>query len=205
MVGFSFVQNCGGMLKKARLLVILVAAALVLSSAFLLSFDDGSVQVDSSIVGNAGWVTKDTPLPKLSESTAQSSPNPAPSQTDNRTAPASSSGAVKASFTVVTPSASDRGESGTSPTGSVARDSNDASPTASAQVVDVVASDDQPLKNDRLGIAADVRPKSGGLTVGWVLLITAWSAEMALVCVSLSSVSGPKSSLPRDALPGKMH
>jgi hypothetical protein len=170
-------------LKRARFWVILiVAAALVLSGAFLLSFDDGSVQLDSSIVGNAARVVEDTPLPKLSESTAQSSPNPAPSQTDNSTAPVSSSGAVKASFTVVSRPVSDQGESGTSSTGNVARDPNSTSSTAPAQVVNGVAVDEQSMQNDQLGTAADVRPKSGGLTIGWVLLITAWSVEVAAVC-----------------------
>jgi len=182
MVGLSFVQSFGGVLKKARFLVILVVAALVLSAAFLLSFDDGKAQVDSSIVGNAGRVMKDTPLPKLSESTAPSSPNPAPSQTDNSTAPVTSSGAVRASFTVVSRPVSDQGESGTSSTGNVARDPNNASPSAPAQVVNGVAVDDQPVPNDRLSTATGVRPKSGGLAMSWVLLITAWSAEITAVC-----------------------
>jgi hypothetical protein len=49
-------------------------------------------------------------------------------------------------------------------------------------VVNGVAVDDQPVQNDQLGTAADVRPKSGGLTMGWVLLVAAWSLEIALVC-----------------------
>jgi hypothetical protein len=183
MVGFLLVQNCGGVLKKAQFLVILVvAAALVLSAAFLLSFDDGRVQVDSSILGNAARVVEDTPLPKLSESTAQSSPNPAPSQTDNSTAPVISSGAVRASFTVVSRPVTDQGESGTSSTGNVARDPNNSSATALAQGVNSVAADGQSVQNDQLGTAADVRPKSGGLAMGWVLLIAAWSVEVAAVC-----------------------
>jgi hypothetical protein len=170
-------------LKKPQFLVILVvAAALVLSAAFSLSFDDGRAQVDSSIVGNAGRVMKDTPLPKLSESTAPSSPDPAGSQTDNSTAPVTSSGAVKASFTVVSRPISDQEEGGTSSTGDVARDPKGTSSTAPAQVVNGVAVDDQPTQNDQLGTAADVRPKSGGLAMGWVLLITAWSVEIASVC-----------------------
>jgi hypothetical protein len=174
MVGFLFIQNFGGVLKKARFWVTLVVAtALVLLAVLSLSLDDGSVQVSSSIGGNAARVVEDTPLPKLSESTAQSSPNPAPSQTDNSTAPVTSSGAVKASFTVVSRPISDQGESGTSSTGNVARDSNSTSSTAPAQVVNGVAVDDQPTQNDQLGTAADVRPKSGGLAMGWVLLITA--------------------------------
>ena len=182
MVGFSFVQNFGGVLKKARFWVTLVVAtALVLLAVLSLSLDDGSVQVGSSIGGNAARVVEDTTLPKLSESTAPSSPNPAPSQTDNNTAPVTSSGAVKASFTVVSRPISDQGESGTSSTGDVARDPKGTSSTAPAQGVNGVAVDDQPMQNDQLGTAADVRPKSGGLAMGWVLLITAWSVEIASV------------------------
>jgi hypothetical protein len=183
MVGFLLVQNCGGVLKKAQFLGIsVVAAALVLSAAFPLSFEDGGVQVDSSIVGRATRVVEDTPLPKLSESTAQSSPDPAPSQTDNNTAPVTSSGAVRASFTVVSRPVTDQGESGTSSTGNVARDPNNSYATAPAQGVNSVAADGQSVQNDQLGTAADVRPKSGGLAMGWVLLIAAWSVEVAAVC-----------------------
>jgi hypothetical protein len=163
-------------LKKAQFLVIMVAAALVLLAALSLSFRDGSVQSDTSIVGNAGRVTKDTPLPNLSESVGQSQPNPAPSQTDNSTAPTSSSGVVKASFTVVSQPVSDQGESGSSSAGSVARGSNDASPAIPAQAVSSAAA------NDQLGTAADLHPKSGGLTIGWVLLVAVWSLEIALMC-----------------------
>jgi len=183
MVGFLFIQNFGGVLKKARFWVTLVVAtALVLLAVLSLSLDDGSVQVGSSIGGNAARVVEDTPLPKLSESTAQSSPNPAPSQTDNNTAPVTSSGAVKASFTVVSRPVSDQGESGTSSTSNVARGPNSTSAAAPAQVVNGVAVDDHLMQNDQLGTAADVRPKSGGLAMGWVLLITAWSMDIALVC-----------------------
>jgi hypothetical protein len=183
MVGFLFIQNFGGVLKKARFWVTLVVAtALVLLAVLSLSLDDGSVQVGSSIGGNAARVVEDTPLPKLSESTAPSSPDPAGSQTDNSTAPVTSSGAVKASFTVVSRPISDQGESGTSSTSSVARDPNSTSSTAPAKVVNGVAVDDQPTQNDQLGTAADVRPKSGGLAMGWVLLITACSVEIAAVC-----------------------
>ena len=183
MVGFLFIQNFGGVLKKARFWVTLVVAtALVLLAVLSLSLDDGSVQVGSSIGGNAARVVEDTPLPKLSESTAPSAPNPAPSQTDNNTAPVTSSGAVKTSFTVVSRPVSDQGESGTSSTGNVTRDPNNSSATAPAQGVNSVAADGQSVQNDQLGTAADVRPKSGGLAMGWVLLITAWSVEIALVC-----------------------
>ena len=182
MVGFLFIQNFGGVLKKARFWVTLVVAtALVLLAVLSLSLDDGSVQVGSSIGGNAARVVEDTPLPKLSESTAPSAPNPAPSQTDNSTAPVTSSGAVKASFTVVSRPVSDQGESGTSSTGNVTRDPNNSSATAPAQGVNSVAADDQPMQNDQLGTAADAHPKSGGLAMGWVLLITAWSVEIASV------------------------
>ena len=183
MVGFSLVRNCGGVLKKAQFLgIAVVAAVLVLTAAFSLSFDDVRVQVDSSIVGNAARFVKDMPLPNLSESAAQGSPNHAPSQTDNSTVAAASSGAVKASFTVVSRPVSDQGESGTPSTGNVACDPNNASSTAPAQGVNGVAVDDQPMQNDQLGTAADVHPKSGGLAMGWVLLITAWSVEVAAVC-----------------------
>jgi hypothetical protein len=155
-------------LRKAQLLVIMVAATLVLSAALSLSFDNGSVQVGSSIVGNAARVVEDIPLPMLSESTA-------PSQTDNSTTPTSSSGVVKASFTVVT-------ESRTPPTSSVARESSDASPSTAAQAVSSAVADDQPVPVDQLSAAADVHPKSGGLTAGRVLLVAAWSLEMALMC-----------------------
>ena len=183
MVGFSLVQNCGGVLKKAQFLGIsVVAAVLVLAAASSLSYDDVRVQVDSSIVGNAARVVEDAPLPKLSESTAQSSPNPAPSQTDNSTVAAGSSGAVKASFTVVSRPVSDQGESGTPSTGNVACDPNNASATTAAQVLNGEALDDQPMQNDQLGTDADIHPKSGGLAMGWVLLIAALSAEVAAVC-----------------------
>ena len=183
MVGFLFIQNFGGVLKKARFWVTLVVAtALVLLAVLSLSLDDGSVQVGSSIGGNAARVVEDTPLPKLSESTAQSSPNPAPSQTDNNTVAAASSGAVKASFTVVSRPVSDQGESGTPSTGNVACDPNNASATTAAQVLNGEALDDQPMQNDQLGTDADIHPKSGGLAMGWVLLITAWSVEVAAVC-----------------------
>lgn len=162
--------------------ISVVAAVLVLAAAFSLSFDDVKVQVDSSIGGNAARVVKDTALPKLSESTAQSSPNPAPSQTDNSTVAAAFSGAVKASFTVVLRPVSDQGESGAPSTGNVACDPNNASATTAAQVLNGVAVDDQPMQNDQLGTAADVHPKSGGLAMGWVLLIAAWSVEVAAVC-----------------------
>ncbi len=170
-------------MKKAQFLgITVVAAVLVLAATFSLSFDDVRVQVDYSIVGNAVRVVEDTPLPKLSESAAQSSPDPAPSQTDNNTAPVTSSGAVKASFTVVSRPVIDQGESGTSSTGNVARDPNSSSATAPAQVVNSVAADGQSVQNDQLGTAADVHPKSGGLAMGWVLLITACSVEVAAVC-----------------------
>ncbi len=169
-------------MKKTQFLVIMVAATLVLLAALSLSFHDGSVQLDTSVVGNAGRVTKDIPLPNLSESVGQSQPNPAPSQTDNSTTPTSSSGVVKASFTVVSQPVSDQGESGTLSTGSVARDSNDASPAIPAQAVGGAAASDPPVPGDQLGTAAEVCPKSGGLTMGWVLLVAAWSSEIAFMC-----------------------
>ena len=169
-------------MKKAQFLgIAVVAAVLVLAATFSLSFDDVRVQVDYSIVGNAVRVVEDTPLPELSESAAQSSPNHAPSQTDNSTVAAASSGAVKASFTVVSRPVSDQGESGTPSTGNVACDPNNASSTAPAQGVKGVAVDGQSVQNDQLGTAADVHPKSGGLATGWVLLIAAWSVEVAAV------------------------
>jgi hypothetical protein len=205
MVGFSFVQNFGGVLKKARFWVTLVVAtALVLLAVLSFSLDDGSVQVGSSIGGNAARVVEDTPLPKLSESTAPSAPNPAPSQTDNSTAPVTSSGAVKASFTVVSRPISDQEEGGTSSTGDVARDPKGTSSTAPAQVVNGVAVDDQPTQNDQLGTAADVRPKSGGLAMGWVLLITAWSVEVAAVC-GLAFLRVQAKSSPLETVPSQMH
>jgi hypothetical protein len=143
---------------------------------------DGGEKAVSSVVRNSSQAVNDIPLPKLSESTAPSSPDPAGSQTDNNTAPVTSSGAVRASFTVVSRPVSDQGESGTSSTGNVACDPKNASPTAPAQGVNGVAVDDQRMQNDQLGTAADVRPKSGGLAMGWVLLITAWSVEIASVC-----------------------
>jgi len=48
--------------------------------------------------------------------------------------------------------------------------------------VNSVAADGQSVQNDQLSTAADVHPKSGGLAMGWVLLITAWSVEVAAVC-----------------------
>jgi hypothetical protein len=172
-------------LKKDQFLVIMVAA-LVMLAALPLSFQGGS----------AGRVTKDTPLPKLSESVGQSQPYPSPSQTDNSTTPTSSSGVVKASFTVVSQTVSDQRESGTSPTSNAPRDPSDASPAIPAQAVSGAAANDQPIPGDQLGTATDARPKSDGLTVGRALLITAWAAEMVLVCgVAFIRVRARKRSL----------
>jgi hypothetical protein len=55
-----------------------------------------------------------------------------------------------------------------------------------------------------LGTAADVRPKSGGLAMGWVLLITAWSVEIALVC-GLAFIRGWAKSSPLETVPSQMH
>jgi hypothetical protein len=115
-----------------------------------------------------------------------------------------SSGAVKASFTVVSRPISDQGESGTSSTGDVARDPKGTSSTAPAQGVNGVAVDDQPMQNDQLGTAADVRPKSGGLAMGWVLLITAWSVEVAAVC-GLAFLRVQAKSSPLETVPSQMH
>ena len=205
MVGFLFLGETGGVVHRAKHLLILAVVPTLLMMAILPAvLSDGGEKAVSSVVRNSSQAVNDIPLPKLSESTAPSSPNPAPSQTDNSTAPVTSSGAVKASFTVVSRPISDQGESGTSSTGNVARDSNNSSATAPAHVVNGVAVDDQPTQNDQLGTAADVRPESGGLAMGWVLLITAWSVEVAAVC-GLAFLRVQAKSSPLETVPSQMH
>jgi hypothetical protein len=184
MVGFLFPGERGGAVHSAKHLLILAVVPTLLMMAILPAvLGDGGVKAISSVAGNSYQAVNDIPLPKLSEAAAQSSPNPAPSQTDNSTAPVTSSGAVKASFTVVSRPVNDQAasEAATAATG-VARDPNSTSASASQRVVSNVAANDRPVPSDQLGTQAGVRPKSGGLTMGWVLLITAWSVEIALVC-----------------------
>jgi len=170
-------------LKKARFSVILVvAAALVLSAVFSFSLHEGTAQVESSIGGETGRAMEDALLPNLSESASQRSLNPAPSQTDNSTVPVPSGGAVKASFTVVARPVSVQLESGISSTGNAAREPNGTYATAPAQEVNSAAVDGQPAQNNQVSTATGVRPRSGGFSVGWVLLIAAWSLEIAVVC-----------------------
>jgi len=183
MVGFSFLGEPGGAVHRAKHLLILAVVPTLLMLAILLAvLGNGGEKAVSSVVGNSPQAVNDIPLPKLSESIAQSPPNPASSHTDNSTAPVTSSGAVRASFTVVSRPVSDQGEIGTSSTSNVARDPNNASSTAPAQVVNGVAVDEQPVPSDQLGSDASVHPRSGGLATGWMLLITAWSAEITAVC-----------------------
>jgi hypothetical protein len=188
MVGFSFVRDSGGLLNKAQSLVVL--AALVLLAALSLSRADGGVQVGFSIVARGTQVVEHTPPPKLAESTAQSSPNSGPSQTDNSTAPVSSSGAVKASFTVVSRPVGDQGENGTSTAGNTERDLNSTSATTPAQVMSRANAGDQPMQNDRSSTALDARLESGRLSTGWAFLVTAWLVGIALVC-GLALVRAP--------------
>jgi len=168
--------------RAKHLLILAVVPTLLMLAILLAVLGNGGEKAVSSVVGNSPQAANDIPLPELSESIAQSPPNPALSHTDNSTAPVTSSGAVRASFTVVSRPVSDQGESGTSSTSNVARDPNNASSTAPAQVVNGVAVDDQPVPSDQLGTDVGVRPKSGGSAMGWVLLITAWSAEITAVC-----------------------
>jgi hypothetical protein len=184
MVGFLFPGERGGKVHRAKhLLIIAVVPTLLMMAILPAVLGDGGEKVVSSVTRDSSQAVNDIPLPKLSESTAQSSPNPAPSQTDNSTVPVTSSGAVKASFTVVSRPVNDEAasEAATAAT-SVARDPNSTSATASQRVVSGVAANDRPVPSDQLGTEAGVRPKSGGLTMGWALLITAWSVEIALVC-----------------------
>ncbi len=170
-------------MKRVGFLVILVVvAALAAATALAIVIGHDGGRADSSAFGNSTQIVENIPLTKLSEATTQSSPDASVSQTDNGTVPVTSGGAVKASFTVVTPPVRDQGENGVLSTSSVARDPNSTSATAPAQEVNGVALDNQPTQNDRLGAAADARPKSGGLTMGWVLLITVWAVEVAAVC-----------------------
>jgi hypothetical protein len=102
MVGFLFPGERGGKVHRAKhLLIIAVVPTLLMMAILPAVLGDGGEKVVSSVTRDSSQAVNDIPLPKLSESTAQSSPNPAPSQTDNSTAPVTSSGAVKASFTVV--------------------------------------------------------------------------------------------------------
>jgi hypothetical protein len=185
MVGFLFPGERGGKVHRAKhLLIIAVVPTLLMMAILPAVLGDGGEKAVSSVVRNSSQAVNDIPsLPKLSESTAQSSPNPAPSQTDNSTVPVTSSGAVKASFTVVSRPVNDEAasEAATAAT-SVAHDPNSTSATASQRVASGVAANDRPVPSDQLGTEAGVRPKSGGLTMGWALLITAWSVEIALVC-----------------------
>ncbi len=164
-------------------MVVAVVAALVVPTAFHVCLDYGKTQNDWSTGRGFTQAAASSPLPDLSESVAPSSPRAPGDQADNTTAIVTSGGAVKASFTVVSQPVDDRGESGTSSEGSVARDHNSTSATAPAQVVNGVAVDDWPTKNDQLGTAADVHPKSGGLVMGWVLLVTTWLVGIASVGV----------------------
>jgi len=134
-------------------------------------------------VGGFAQAVEADSLPSLSDPVPQKPQASEGTMSDNATAQVPSGGAVKASFTVVAQPVDDRGERGTSSEGSVARDHNSTSATAPAQVVNGVAVDDWPTKNDRLGAGADVHPKSGGLAMGWVLLVTTWLAGIASVGV----------------------
>ena len=77
-----------------HLLIIAVVPALLMMAILPAALGDDGEKAVSSVVRDSSQTVNDIRLPKLSESTAQSPPNPAPSQTDNSTAPVTSGGAV---------------------------------------------------------------------------------------------------------------
>jgi hypothetical protein len=174
------------MLKKAQSLVML--AALVLLAALLFSFGNNLLQAASCIVGHTGKVARNGSLPRLAESIAPSLPDSAARQTDNSTPPVTSGGAVEASFTVVSRPGSGQAESGTPSTANEESGSGSSPAATSAQDENGVASDRQ-MRNDHSGTSAGVSPKSGGLTLGWVLLMGALvvaigTVDVVLICRS---------------------
>jgi hypothetical protein len=157
MVGFSSVQNSGGVLNKAQFLVVTVVAALVVPIAFTVCLDYGRTQNDWSTVSSFTQAAASSPLPDLSESVAPSPPSAPGDQTDNTTAAVTSGGAVKASFTVVSQPASNQEES--------------------------MAAAGQAMPNNQEPAATHVPPESGGLTLSWVLLMAVFSMGIAAVGV----------------------
>lgn len=170
-------------MKKAQFLVILVAAAVVVLAAISLCFDVVEVQALWPTVGGFARAVEADPLPSLSEPAPQKPQTPEGTMSDNTTAQAPSGGAIKASFTVVSHTVDDHGESGTSSEGCVARDPNSTSATAPIQVVSGVAVDDWPVQNDQLGTAVDPSPKSSGATVAWAFIFAVWVMGIAAVGV----------------------
>lgn len=171
-----------GVLKKAHFLVVLIVTALVVLASFSLSSDDGRVRTECWIVSDFTQAVEDPPLPKLSESADPSSPNPDPSQSDNSTASATSSGAVKASFTVISRPVGDQGQSGTPPTGNVACDPDSASAITPAQEGDRSAISDRTVSGSQFRPDASVHPKSSGVKMHWMFIIAAWSAGITAAC-----------------------
>jgi hypothetical protein len=166
-------------LKKAQFLVVAILAALMVLTAFPVCFDYGKAQNDRSTLGSFIQTANSSPLPILSESIAPGSPSTSGDQTDNTTSPITSGGAVKASFTVVSPPISNDVESGTAPTGNGAGSPNHTAAATQPQETDGVAMSNQQMKNDQSGIVSEVRPESGGLTLSWLLLTAACSVWIA--------------------------
>ena len=144
-------------MKKAQFLVVAIVAALVVPIAFPVYLDYGKTQNDWPTVSSFTQAVTSSPLPDLSESVAPSSPSASGDQTDNTTAAVTSGGAVKASFTVVPQPAGNREES--------------------------MAAEGQTMPNNQARAAADVRPRSGGFTLRWVLLTAVLSMGIAAVGV----------------------
>jgi len=145
------------MLKKAQFLVIALVAALLVPTAFTVCLDYGRTQSDWSTVSRFTPAVSGSPLPDLSESVAPSSPSAPEEQSDNTTAPVTSGGAVKASFTVVPQPAGNQEES--------------------------MAAEGQAMPNNQALIATYNPPESGGLTLRWVLLTSVFSTGIAAIGV----------------------
>jgi hypothetical protein len=182
------------MLKKAQSLLML--AALVLLAAFLLSFGNNLLQAASCIVGHTGKVARNGSLPRLAESIAPSLPDSTARQTDNGTPPVTSGGAVEASFTVVSRPGSGQAEGRTPSTANEESGFGSSPAATSAQDENGVAGDRQ-LRNDHSGTGAGVGPKSGGLTLGWVLLMGALvvaigTVDVVLICRSRAGKRSPR-------------
>jgi hypothetical protein len=158
MVGFSFVLNSRGVLKKAQFLVGTIVAALVVPTAFAACLDYDRAQNDWSTVSSFTEAAASSPLPDLSESVAPSPPSARTDQTDNTTATVTSGGAVKASFTVVSQPAGNQEESRAA--GGQAMPDNQARTAGQAR-----------------------RPEPGGLTQSWVLLTSIFSMAIAAIGV----------------------
>lgn len=137
----------------------------------------------SSLPGNGAAKAGDTRLPWLSESVDSSSAKAAENQTENSTAPVTSSGAVKASFTVVeSPAGVTLPEAKPPPAASPATSGR---PKGTRSTVPQRASADTEAGYQQTPTDQSSTPKPagglGGSAMGWILFFSIWSLEIVMV------------------------